>query len=421
MSDTTPSPQIIPVKAPFQLSKFDYGVYAISLGLCFLLFKQSDLTLTNNASFAYLYGHFGDFYDYNRPLFTGNNYLPVFYWIFALWNIPLKLLGLNPEITTQTWMLSTEIQTIWSKLLLAIFFFGSIRLVGKIAAQISGAKNTDQTNPQNLAPSYLFATSPIAIFAVFIFSGYDIFGVFFTLLGLHAYFAKNWKWFVLWFSVAISFKYFAALIYLPLVLLIEKRISHLVLYGLLGLAFSALQFWMYWHSEAFHFGIFAMISQKTGGHGGSLRFMLANVVYVALCLYLYFSKFDFRVNADAWYWRAIFVCVLAYALFFSWTLWHPQWLVIITPFICLAYPFIRSKRLLLIIEILGYLGFAIFTVNHWVGNVDNTMLYGGVFGGVLPQTMTLASEVIGPNWLPFSRTLLYSSLRMYFFHESFWT
>jgi hypothetical protein len=397
------------MKLPIQISKLDYWVYGISLGLCFLLFKQSDLTLTNNASFAYLYGHFADFYDYNRPLFSGNNYLPVFYWIFTLWNIPLKLLGLAPEITTQTWMLSTEIQTIWSKLLLTIFFFGSIRLIKKIADQISDAKNIDQTNEENLAPSYLFATSPIAIFAVFIFSGYDIFGVFFTLLGLHAYFAKSWKWFVFWFSVAISFKYFAALIYLPLVLLIEKRMLYLVLYGLLGLIFSIIQFWMYWHSEAFHLGIFGMINDKTSGHGVSPRFMLANVFYLALCLYLYFSKFDFKVNAYAWYRRAIFICVLAYALFFSWTLWHPQWLVIITPFICLAYPFIRSTRLLLVIEILGYLGFAIFTMNNWVGNVDNTMLYNGVFGGLLPPSTALASDVIGRNWMPLARTLLYGS------------
>lgn len=398
------------MKLTLQISKLDYWVYGISLGLCFLLFKQSDLTLTNNASFAYLYGHFGDFYDYNRPLFTGNNYLPAFYWIFTVWNIPLHLLGLTPEISTDTVMLSTQIQTIWSKLLLTIFFFGSIRLIKKIADQISGAKNIDQTNEENLAPNYLFATSPIAIFAVFIFSGYDIFGVFFTLLGLHAYFAKSWKWFVFWFSVAISFKYFAALIYLPLVLLIEKRILHLALYGLLGLVFSIIQFWMYWHSEAFHLGIFGMISDKTSGHGVSPRFMLANVFYVALCLYLYFSKFDFKVNAYAWYRRAIFICVLAYALFFSWTLWHPQWLVIITPFICLAYPFIRSTRLLLVIEILGYLGFAIFTLNNWVGNVDNTMLYNGVLGGLLPPSTALASDVIGRNWMPLARTLLYGSL-----------
>ena len=85
------------MKTPFLISKLDYWVYGISLGLCFLLFKQSDLTHTNSSSFAYLYGHFWDFYDYNQSRMGDNNYLPIFYWFFAIWNIPLKLLGLIPE------------------------------------------------------------------------------------------------------------------------------------------------------------------------------------------------------------------------------------------------------------------------------------------------------------------------------------
>lgn len=397
------------MKLPFSISKLDYWVYGFSLVLCFFLFKQSDLTLTNNASFAYLYGHFGDFYDYNRPLFTGNNYLPVFYWILALWNIPLKLLGLAPEITTQSWMLSTQIQTIWSKLLLAIFFFASVRCLGQISDQISKYSPQETIDHSGISSKYLFATSPIGIFAVFIFSGYDIFGVYFTLLGLRAYLAKDFKKFVFWFSMAISFKYFAAFIYLPLVLIIEKRLAYLVLYGLFGIAFSGIQFWMYWHSEAFHLGIFGMISEKTGGHGITLRFMVANLIYGMMCVYLYFSKFRFSTNLNAWCQRAIFVCIFSYALFFSWTLWHPQWLLIITPFICLSYLFIRSTKLFFVIEILGYLGFAIFTMNNWAGNVDNTMIYNGVFGGLFPKSTVLMSDVINRNWMPLSRTLLYAS------------
>lgn len=398
------------MKLPFQISKLDYWAYGASLGLCFLLFKQSDLTLTNNASFAYLYGHFGDFYDYNRPLFTGNNYLPAFYWIFAIWNIPLYFLGLTAEITSETVTLSTQVQTIWSKLLLAIFFFASVRLVGKISNQITAYCPLPSKFIGGISPKYLFATSPIAIFAVFIFSGYDIFGVLFILLGIHAYLARDLKKFVLWFSIAISFKYFAAFIFLPLVLIIEKRPLYLIMYGLCGVAFSAIQFWMYWHSEAFHFGIFGMIGEKGGGKGIGLRFILANLAYGVMCFYLYFSKFRFKDDGYGWCRRAILACILSYALLFSWTLWHPQWLILITPFICLSYLFIRSQKFFLTVEILGYLGFAIFCINNWVGNVDNTMMYGGVFGEVLPHAPMLASDIIGRPWMPLSRTLLYSSL-----------
>ena len=399
------------MKSPFRISKLDYLAYAISLVLCFFLFKQSDLTLTNNASFAYLYGYFWDFYDYNRPIFTGNNYLPALYWMFAIWNAPLKLLGLAPEITTQTWMLSTAAQTIWSKLLIAIFFFGTIRLLGKISDQICRSQSSSSISQDRLKPSNLFATSPIAIFAVFIFSGYDIFGVFFTLLGLQAYFSKDFRGFAFWFSIAISFKYFAALIYLPLVLIIEKRFWYLLLYGLVGLIFSALQFWMYWHSDAFHYGIFGMIGEKTGGHGIGLRFIFANMFYGLLCIYLYFSAFNYKTNSYAWGRRSIFACMLAYVLFFSWTRWHPQWFILLAPFSCLLFLYIKNQRAVLLSEIFGYLGFAVYCINNWPGNVDNTMIYGGALGSILPHVSTLlASDIVGRKWMALSRTLIYASL-----------
>lgn len=398
------------MKLDLHSSKLEYLVYAVSLGLCFLLFKQSDLTLTNNASLAYLYGHYWDFYDYNKSFFTGNNYLPALYWIFALWNIPLKLMGFAPEITIHTWMLSTKIQTIWSKLLLAIFFLGSIRTIGKISEQIITYSTSNNLDKGAISVKYLFATSPIAIFAVFIFSGYDIFGVYFTLLGLKAYLSKDFKKFTFWFSIAISFKYFAALIYLPLVLMIEKRLIHLLIYGFCGIAFSAIQFLMYWHSEAFHEGIFGMIGNKLGSEKLNTRFVFANLAYGIMCIYLYFSNFkttDYEYN---WCKRVVFVCIVSYALLFSWTLWHPQWLIIITPFICISYLFIRNKESILFIEIFGYLGFTVFCINNWVGNVDNSMIYGGVFADLFPQKIRLANDLIGREWMPLSRTLLYSFL-----------
>ncbi|QWE20916.1 hypothetical protein C2745_01615 [Polynucleobacter sp. AP-Kolm-20A-A1] len=366
------------------------------------------MTHTNSSSFAFLHGHFWDFYEYNKSRMGDNNYLPIFYWIFALWNLPLKLLGLIPEVTSVTWLHPTVIQTIWSKFLLAVFFFASVSLVGKIADQISAA--TKAAQPDFLGPSLLFATSPIAIFSVFIFSGYDIFGLFFALLGLQSYFAKRWKWFAFWFSVAISFKYFAAFIYLPLVLIIEKRILYLIIFGVAGLVISALQFALYWHSDVFLGQIFGLVGAKTAGATIKIRPILANAAYVLMCLYLYFAKFDFKSDFLQWSQRAIYVCMLSYALLFSWVLWHPQWIILITPFVCLSFLFIYSQRLLLIIEILGYLGFAAYTMNNWAGNVDNTMLYGGAFGALIPYTSTLVTDVISRKSMAISRTFFYFSL-----------
>ena len=374
--------------------------------LCFLLFKQSDLTVTNNASFAFLHGHFWDFYDYGQTYFE-NNYLPIFYWFFAVWNIPLALFGLTPEATSQTWALSTPIQTIWSKLLLALFFFASVKVVGKIANQICDGLDSRGIKYQGLAPKYLLASSPFAIFVVFIFSQYDIFGVFFTLLGLHSYFAKRWKWFAFWFSVAISFKYFAALLFLPLVLNIEKRFLRLLIYGLAGVAITALQFLLYWHSDAFLGQILHLVGTKTADNGIRVRLFLVAIAYSAMCIYIFFEKINIRTQCEEWHRRSIFACLFTYVLMFSAVRWHPQWFVLVTPFVCLCYLYIKSQKVLLFLEILGYVGLTLFCINNWVGNVDINMIYGGVFGGSLPDNHLLASDLIGRHSMGISRVFLY--------------
>jgi Gpi18-like mannosyltransferase len=77
-------------------------------------------------------------------------------------------------------------------------------------------KKDPQINQQRY-PEVLFITAPIAIFAVFDFGQYDIIGVFFTLLGFYFYLKKDFLRFAIFFSIAISFKYFSLVIYIPLI------------------------------------------------------------------------------------------------------------------------------------------------------------------------------------------------------------
>jgi len=402
-----------------QISKKNYLFYFISLIVCFLLFRQSDITHTNASSFAYLHGHIANFYDYNKPLVGGNDYLPLVYLIFALWNLPLKLLELIPEVTSSTWMTSSTIIIIWSKLLLVIFFFASIGLLGKISNQIGSFIGQNSNQKMTLTPSLLFLTSPFAIFSVFIFSGYDIFGAFFTLLGLYCYFQKKFFHFACWFSIAISLKFFAALIYLPLVLIIEKRILWLLAYGLMGLLASAIQYGLYWHSEIFRSEIFNLLMRKTDGETTHLKLILGSIAYCAVALRLYFLKIDISKNPIDWSRAAIFACIFSYALLFSLVHWHPQWIVIILPFTYLGYHFVVHQRILSWLEMIGYIGFICWCVNGWVQNVDITMAYGGVFGGSLPATQHFGADILSKKWMGFSRTVfyifLYSPLVIYSF------
>ena len=72
---------------------WDYVAFAAIAVFCFLVFQQSDLLHTAGCSYGYLNGHFRDFYDYCGTFDIHPAYMPSFYLIFAIWNIPMRLFG----------------------------------------------------------------------------------------------------------------------------------------------------------------------------------------------------------------------------------------------------------------------------------------------------------------------------------------
>jgi len=383
-------------------SPFFFLIYIVSLLLCFVVFKQSDLTHTYTSSYAYLGGHIYDFYDYNKPYMIGNDYLPLMYIIFALWSIPLKLLNLltPAEMGLAVWQISTPLEIVWAKLLLSIFFIGCIAIIQKITELIDLNKQTGTVNSQ-----ILFATSPIVIFAVFIFSQYDIFGVFFTLLGIFFYFKKKFLYFALFFSIAISFKYFACFIYLPLVLLVEKRPMHIIKYGLLGCSVTALQIGAYWHSEIFQNSFFSLAGEKTVDAAYRGKALYIAISYILLCCYAFFSKIQLTLKEKSWPLNTILICTLAYALMFLFVRWHPQWILILMPFFALVVPLIRHQKLFISYEILAYIAFIWLCVNGWVKNVDVTMLQEGIIGEYIPKLTYFGSDVLLPKGVSLARII----------------
>jgi hypothetical protein len=385
-------------------SPLNFTLYLLALALCIVIFKQSDLTHTYTSSYAYLLGHIRDFYDYNQPFMVRNDYLPLMYAIFALWNLPLKLLGLltPAEMGDAVWKMSTPIEILWSKLMLATFFFASVVWVGKIANLIRNSREAIALNP-----SLLFATSPIAIFAVFIFSQYDVIGVFFTLLGLYFYFQKKFLRFALCFSVAISFKYFACFIYLPLVLIIEKRPIHILRYGLLGILMTALQIGFYWHSEVFQNSFFALAGDKTGEAMNRGKAIYLGLLYLALCGYAYVSKTPLTLTSHEWARKTILICTLAYALMFSLVRWHPQWLLILMPFFALATLYIHPTKGFLRLEVIAYIAFIWLCVNGWSKNVDVTMIQEGALHAYIPTLSYFGADLLSSKGEGLARLIFY--------------
>jgi Gpi18-like mannosyltransferase len=360
---------------PDNLSLFDFILYVFVVTSCYILFQQTDLFHTSSSSYAYLNGHIADYYDYNNKIIAGEDpfYLPLIYIIFAIWNIPLKLFGLMHDVSVSGVTLSI-VELAWTKLLIVIFYFATAFVIFLMGKSISG---------QSQKAKYIaviFATSPMAIFAAFIFGQYDIIGVFFTMLGLYFYIKHDYFRFSLFFSLAISLKMFPLVIFIPLLLLVEKRIVHIIKYGVVALAATLLQIVIYYNNAAFRSDFFSVA-------GGRISFLeelnlspvnsspYLIILITMICIYAYIKEVDLDSEL---YKTAINISLLSYASLFSTVFWHPQWLLMIVPFFALSYLFVKDVSKSYLIDIAGMLSFIYIVVNQWEHNVDVSMLSHGI-------------------------------------------
>ena len=105
-----------------------------------------------------------------------------------------------------------------------ILYFATAQLMYRIGKEMGFGEK------KSLLCKFAFLIFPMGVFSQFIFSQYDIFTVFFIVLGFWLYLrGKLWKT-ALMFGIAATFKYHAILYFLALILLKEKKIRNLIKY-----------------------------------------------------------------------------------------------------------------------------------------------------------------------------------------------
>lgn len=369
----------------------DWIILGILSFFCFICYQHEDIRITGGNSFGYLNGHFFDIYDYNSTKVGGMNYLPTTYLLFALWNIPIRLLGLVEEPTVYV----GAFVRMWYKLGTFLLFLATAYLIYKICIK--------QAVPQKQAVvvAFLFLSNPIAIYSELIFGQYDIITTFFMCLGLYYYFQEDRKKFVLAFAVALTCKYFALLVFVPLLLLREKNVWKIIrdLVGVSSLfiietLFSA-------SSEVFQTGIFdfsatGYIFQVSLSYG-TVSVSLVVVLWVLLCAYAYFKEWQ----QQEWFAWSIYICCGVMFLSFGLAPWHPQWLLMAVPFLTLGMAFHKKTDIYLLLDLLLYVVFiyvVIHTCREWC---DQNLFDGGIFRrfvvGIVGKNLAMADIMIFQN------------------------
>ncbi len=363
----------------------DWILFAAVALFCFFCFQQRDLLHTAGCSVGYLNGHFADFYDYCGSFDIHPSYMPTVYVLFALWNLPMKLFGILKTPTEDIALAAI----LWSKALPCLVYLVSGIVICRICLVLSMG--------QKKARLCAFAclTMPIAFYDQFIFGQYDIFMTICVLMGLLSYLKKKDIGFIAWFALAVTFKYTALVIFLPLLLLREKRVFRILAACVLLLLPLALEFLLYRGSAGFSnyvFGIGSSGDTPTGyifsagiftGFQLSARYLsvsLVVLIYGCILGWAYFTRPEGEREEAGW---AFYLSCLSFFVLFGLAKWHPQWLLFAVPFWVISAFMNRETKIFMVIDLLFMLFFVMFLVETIPNNVDQAMINHGVLSGLV--------------------------------------
>ena len=357
-----------------ELCRLDWIISSIVLFILFLTCMQGDMRLTGNRSFL-MYEHFTDFYKASYEQSGGYyaNYLPSTFIAYAIWNLPLYLAGHVPEAI----LTNSFINNMWYKLLPVILYYVTAHFMYKIGMEAGFGEKKSRLC------KFAFLVFPIGVFSQFIFSQYDIFTVFFMVLGLY-YFLKGKMWrFALLFGVATTFKYHAVLYFLVLLVLKEKKIRDILKYTVV-MALPVLVEVLpninsiHFQRHVMGFGALKFV-QKQFGFGFFNGFNLVAVVAAFVLVWAYQRKT--RDEEDLFSWASFLTTAMSFAIF-GFASWNPQWLLLLVPFLLLNIFINENGNMLVMITNIFMLALYIFSSQSMVGeNVLNC----GILKYILPS------------------------------------
>lgn len=268
---------------------------------------------------------------YTRTMVCSYNILV--YVVFAVWNLPLYLLERFAGVD----VMNAIPCLVYSKLLIVAAMVVTVFLVKRIL------EDMDVSEKRHNLILYLYVTSTLMVSVIFTIGQYDILSLIFQLLGFSAYIRGKDKQFVFWFGIAFCFKYFAAVIFLPLLLLRHKKIfawiKNLVML-IVPFVITRAPFIVY--------GMLSNDLVSAGGKGDStavdrLYHMLSSanasvevnlfvIAYLGILAWCYLQN----SNSSKRVYHGVWACMLSYAAFFGLMDAYPYWSILLAPFLVLT-------------------------------------------------------------------------------------
>ena len=381
-----------PLKMPSEAKLYDKIFFSAAFILAFFLMSHPDLWETANHSYIFLESLFSgrvmDFYsivaEHNNTLYYINtaNYNIFVYIIFGLWELPIFIINKLFNLAV-----SEPLLIYWAKLVSCGFFIGCGIMVKRLAEMLGMNKKTA------FACAAFFIFNPIVFFSPVIMGQYDTLCLFFTLWAMTKYLKGSYTRFSFIAGIGVVCKFFPLLIFIPLVLLAEKRILHIIKYLVLSL-------WLYIPTTLLFYG-------RTGNSAAFTKAMMERMfaitfdtgagavsVYIALLSIICFLCFLYTPKTvQGKNYSAIYLSMAVMGFLFMYIYWHPQWLILLIPFVVLTTFMQKNKAPWFLLDIVMSVGFFIRCYFAFPNQIGAGLLDGGIISHIFGARVAFA-----PAW-----------------------
>ena len=344
----------------------DWALLGIILLGAYAFFLYGDVRATFEHSFNFLdsvrQGRVGDFYQIAIE-HTSTGHPAVYdiplYLLFGLWNLPTYIIY---RITGFQYLLSTPAQ-LWLKTMMVL----AAILAAKVLVDI--ARDLGVSRQRSKWVAFYFLSSMTLFVPVFVIVQYDIIMIVFILLGLRAYLRGRLGRFLLWFAIANTFKLFAIFIFVPLLLLREKRLRVVALQfgvGLIGLVACRAIYHGNVAYKASTGGFMSSMLQRLTAvgipwMGSTIPVFVVFMVGIVIFAYLRRPQGTKALAADA-----VYICMGIYLVFTTVVPLNPYWAVMVSPFAVLII-FLNPRHVLLNTLLETGVGTALFLLYTFTG------------------------------------------------------
>ncbi|MET1082331.1 MAG: hypothetical protein ABWY12_04655 [Burkholderiales bacterium] len=378
----------------------DWALLAALSALAFVTFLYGDVKATFEHSFNFLDSVFAgrpqDFYQIAIENSTFGHpavYDVPIYAIFGLWNLPTYALYHFGDFD----YLNSTPAELWLKLMLVLFALAAARIMMEIA------KTIGMSVARSKWVAFYFLSSMALFIPVFVIVQYDIISVTMMLAGVLAYMKGKTRSFLLWFLAANTLKLFGLFIFIPLVLLREKRLPRAlaqIFVGVLGLIVCRL---LYRGNLAFEistggFTDLMLDRLRASGFGwqASLPVPLFIVFIVGLAIFAYAKRASTPRELQAF---ALYLSLAAFLVFCAIVPLNPYWIALVAPFsilIIFANPRFLTLNSLLEVSISTALFLIYMLVGYSMYNsgMFKDLVFGQFIPAASPQRFSTPAELL---------------------------